>query len=107
MLNVNLFMINVFFFFIIFSQISVVHDESIETLQDNTVIANNNNVLMNKNNSDNDDDDDDDKSQTLYNSNFNMNDLQNHVVEWMVTRESQKPYGGIIGKFKLNILKYM
>jgi len=74
---------------------------------------------MNKNNSDDDDDeeeddddddeddDDDDKSQTLYNSNFNMNDLQNQVVEWMVTRESQKPYGGIIGKFKLKMLEYM
>ncbi|XP_015369093.1 PREDICTED: uncharacterized ATP-dependent helicase C582.10c-like isoform X2 [Diuraphis noxia] len=77
------------------SKISVVHDESKETLQDNTVIVNNN-VLMNKNNSDHDDEDDDDKSQILYNSNFNMNDLQNQVVEWMITRESQKPYGGII-----------
>jgi len=60
---------------------------------------------MNKNNSD-DDDDDDDKSQSLHDSNFNMNDRQNRVVEWMVARESQKPYGGIIGKFKLKILEY-
>jgi len=73
-------------FLLFFSQISVANYESNETFQDNTVLA--------KNNSD-----DDDKSQTLYDSNFNMNDLQNRVVEWMVTRESQKPYGGIIGKF--------
>lgn len=56
---------------------------------------------MDKNNSD-----DDDKSQSLYDSNFNMNDRQNRVVEWMVARESQKPYGGIIGKLRLKILEY-
>jgi len=35
-----------------------------------------------------------------------MNDRQNQVVEWMVAREGQKPYGGIIGKFKLKILEH-
>lgn len=104
MLNVLLFMINykVPILFLFFSQFSVVHDESNETLQDNTVLARNN-ELINKNNSD---DDDDDESQSLYDSNFNMNDRQNRVVEWMVAREGQKPYGGIIGKFKFKILEH-
>ncbi|XP_016664057.1 ATP-dependent helicase rhp16 isoform X2 [Acyrthosiphon pisum] len=74
------------------NQLSVVHDESFnETLQNNTALAKSNNELMNKKNSD-----DDDKSQSLPDSNFNMNDRQNQVVEWMIARESQKPYGGII-----------
>jgi len=70
-------------------------------LQDNTVLAKSNNKPTNKNNSD-----DDDKSQSLHDTNFNLNDRQNRVVEWMIARESQKPYGGIIGKFKLKILEY-
>uniref|UniRef100_A0A2S2PJE8 Transcription termination factor 2 n=1 Tax=Schizaphis graminum TaxID=13262 RepID=A0A2S2PJE8_SCHGA len=71
--------------------ISDIYDKSInETLNDNTPIAiNNNNELMNENNSD-----DFENSQSLCDP--NVNDRKNQVIEWMVTRESQKPYGGII-----------
>lgn len=30
-------------------------------------------------------------------SNFNLNDRQKLAVEWMITKEQQEPYGGIIG----------
>lgn len=30
---------------------------------------------------------------------FNLNYRQKHVLEWMIARESQDPYGGIIGKY--------
>ncbi|XP_060835045.1 transcription termination factor 2-like isoform X1 [Rhopalosiphum padi] len=72
------------------SEISDIYDKSInETLYDNTPIAINNNELMNENNSD-----DFENSQSLCDP--NVNDRKNQVIEWMVTRESQKPYGGII-----------
>ncbi|XP_025197077.1 transcription termination factor 2-like [Melanaphis sacchari] len=85
------------------SEMSVVCDTTNETLCDNTPIAKNNNVLMNENNSD------DDTLQSLNDSNFDMNDQQIQVVEWMITRESQKPYGGIIATdgttdYKITIL---
>lgn len=28
------------------------------------------------------------------------------VLEWMITRESQEPYGGIIGKFLIFLFNY-
>jgi len=49
---------------------------------------------------------DDDQSQPACDSNFNLNDKQYQVVKWMIMRESQKPYGGIIGKFELKILNF-
>lgn len=30
---------------------------------------------------------------------FNLNYRQKHVLEWMIEKESQYPYGGIIGEY--------
>lgn len=39
-----------------------------------------------------------DETEMLNDTNFNLNDRQKHIVEWMVTREKKEPYGGIVGK---------
>lgn len=41
----------------------------------------------------------DEDPKTSDESNFNLNNQQKFVVEWMITREKQAPYGGIIGKY--------
>lgn len=32
------------------------------------------------------------------------NERMKQVVEWMITKEKQEPYGGIIGKYELIVL---
>lgn len=45
-----------------------------------------------------------DESQIYDDPNFNLNVQQKDLVEWMVTKERQEPYGGIVGKYESNIL---
>lgn len=49
---------------------------------------------------------DDEDPKTMDEPNFNLNNRQKFIVEWMITREKQAPYGGIIGKY-LQIINFV
>lgn len=44
----------------------------------------------------------DKESEQFDKPNFGLSSRQKQVVEWMIAREKQEPYGGIIGKYELS-----
>lgn len=44
----------------------------------------------------------DKESEKFDKPNLCLSNRQKQVVEWMITREKQEPYGGIIGKYELS-----
>jgi len=43
-----------------------------------------------------------DETEIIDEINFNLTERQKQVVEWMIAKEKEAPYGGIIGMYKIN-----